>query len=383
MNKNRNALLAGFFMICSIALIVAVVIGVRGFTMENKVTRTASFKLTDNISGLRMGDDVRIGGHRVGAVKDIRLVTENNAQLVLVRFTVPESADLRKDARVAIESSVTGVSNLNIDSLGAGAVLTENDRLPGTPSALVAILEAAKELAPNLNGAVTDVRQKTIPKVNETIDKVKGHIDPTATKVQGLADRGSEALVNIRDVFGDTKTDIRTTIANLAAATTSVKEKIAGILEKVDTAMTKISTSLDSAQAALEDVKASAANVRELTAAARNTLVTNRGKIDAMIASLKTTGDNLKFATAEIRRSPWRLLYKPGSGEVANLNLYDTARQFAEGANDLNDAATSLRDSLNNPDLKEEEVKKLLEKLDSSFQKFNEVESQLWKEVKE
>ena len=28
---------------------------------------------------------------------------------------------------------------------------------------------------------------------------------------------------------------------------------------------------------------------------------------------------------------------------MANLNLYDAARQFAEGANDMNDAATALR----------------------------------------
>lgn len=247
----------------------------------------------------------------------------------------------------------------------------------------MAILDAAKRLAPNLDGAVTDVRQQTLPRVNETIDKVKGHVDPTATKFQAVADRGSEALVNIRDVFGDTKTDFRTTMSNLAASTTSIREKIGGILEKVDSAMTKIGTSLDATQTALEDIKKSAEHVRDLTGAARNTLVTNRSKIDAMIASLKTTGDNLKFATAEIRRSPWRLLYKPGAGEVANLNLYDTARQFAEGANDLNDAASALRDSLKNPDVKEEQVKSLLEKLDATFQKFNQVESELWKEVRE
>jgi ABC-type transporter Mla subunit MlaD len=381
--KNRNAFLAGLFIICCVILTIGVVIGVRGLSMEKRVVRIASFRLADNISGLREGDDVRIGGHRVGVVKKVRLEDGSDDKKVLVSFTIPASADIRKDAHIAIESSVTGVANLNIDDFGKGASLGENDQLVGAPSPLVAILDAAKRLAPNLDGAVTDVRQQTLPRVNETIDKVKGHVDPTATKFQAVADRGSEALVNIRDVFGDTKTDFRTTMSNLAASTTSIREKIGGILEKVDSAMTKIGTSLDATQTALEDIKKSAEHVRDLTGAARNTLVTNRSKIDAMIASLKTTGDNLKFATAEIRRSPWRLLYKPGAGEVANLNLYDTARQFAEGANDLNDAASALRDSLKNPDVKEEQVKSLLEKLDATFQKFNQVESELWKEVRE
>ena len=47
-------------------------------------------------------------------------------------------------------------------------------------------------------------------------------------------------------------------------------------------------------------------------AAGREVVSGNRSKLDQMIASLKTTGDNLKAASSEIRRSPWRLPYKPG-----------------------------------------------------------------------
>ena len=102
-----------------------------------------------------------------------------------------------------------------------------------------------------------------------------------------------------------------------------------------------------------------------------------------MIASLKETGDNLKFGTAEIRRSPWRLLYKPSAGEMANLNLYDAARQFADGAGDLSDAATALRDALNAGDASDTDLQKLIEKLDKSFANFSSVEADLWKKVRE
>jgi hypothetical protein len=153
-------------------------------------------------------------------------------------------------------------------------------------------------------------------------------------------------------------------------------------MDKVDGTLVKIETAVDGANVALEDVKKTATNVKDVSASARSLVVGNRSKIDGMIASLKATADNLKFASAEIRRSPWRLLYKPAAGEVANLNLYDSARQFAEGANDLNDAASALRDALQDPDVTQEQVQGLVERLDKSFTNFSEIEQALWKQVK-
>src|SRR5207249_10009415 len=102
-----------------------------------------------------------------------------------------------------------------------------------------------------------------------------------------------------------------------------------------------------------------------------------------MIQSLKTAGDNLKFATAEIRHSPCRLLYKPKPGEVANLNLYDATRQFAEGANDLSEAAQALRDALQDPQTDKAKIESLVTRLDQTFGQFQQVEKDLWKRVRE
>jgi hypothetical protein len=124
------------------------------------------------------------------------------------------------------------------------------------------------------------------------------------------------------------------------------------------------------------------ANARAITAAGRAILAGNRGKIDAMVVNLKSMSDNLKFAAAEVRRSPWRLLYKPGADEMANLNLYDAARQFAEGANNVSDAAISLRDALQDPRTDSQSLQKLVNKLDDSFTGFQKVENDLWKQVK-
>ena len=109
----------------------------------------------------------------------------------------------------------------------------------------------------------------------------------------------------------------------------------------------------------------------------------DQGKISGMLASLKATSDNLKNASAEIRHSPWRLLYTPKKGEMGNLNIYDSARQFAEGANDLNDAAQALRDALHDKAAQPEQIRALMDKVEKSFGKFDDVEKKLWAEVKE
>src|SRR5687767_3570193 len=75
MSKDRNALRAGIFIVVSIGLIVGVILSIKGLRqfVEPTQTRLVSFKLSDDIGGLRIGDEVRIGGYKVGAIEKIDL----------------------------------------------------------------------------------------------------------------------------------------------------------------------------------------------------------------------------------------------------------------------------------------------------------------------
>ena len=53
----------------------------------------------------------------------------------------------------------------------------------------------------------------------------------------------------------------------------------------------------------------------------------------------------------------------------------------SEGANDMNDAATALRDALASKDVDGKQIQSLVDKLDKSFTSFQKVESQLWERV--
>ncbi|HSU65456.1 MAG TPA: hypothetical protein VLJ39_01165, partial [Tepidisphaeraceae bacterium] len=80
--------------------------------------------------------------------------------------------------------------------------------------------------------------------------------------------------------------------------------------------------------------------------------------------------------------SPWRLLYKPTPEEAGNINIYDSARSFAEGAGSLSDAATALRDAMHDPKADRARIQKLVDELDLSFNHFQQVENKLWTTAK-
>jgi len=409
MPSERNNLKAGIFMVISVALIVAVILMISGTSRltDKWIKRSVTFMLTDDVGGLRVGDDVRIGGFMVGEVDDISIVGVDGAvgqPTIVVRFNIPNKYILREGARIGIQGTLVGQSWLNIDQMGTGDPLPPKTSLVGRPSVLGALTTTLAELAPEIKSVVTDVRTLTIPKVNTTLDKasdtvasfkstadtgtdllahVRTKIDPAVEKYDGLTTTGTEMMAKVRDLVGDSTTDFRGTVANLNVATGIFREKLPELMDKATGLVTKIDDRIAQTKAILENIQATSVHLKDLTASGRSILVTNRGKIDAMITSLKTTGDNLKAATAEIRRSPWRLLYKPAANEMANLNLYDSARQFAEGANDLNDAAIALRDALKDPNADAARVKALVEKLDDTFNEFNKVEDALWEQVKE
>lgn len=408
--KARNDLKAGIFIIVSIGLIMTVIFSIRGIggIFDPDQRRTVAFKLTDDLGGLRVGDDVRLGGFKIGNVEAIRVVRDvktvapptspttapstqpdsgDDGTRLLVTIRLPGKYDLREDARIAVQSTITGTTSLNIDQLGTGRPLPDALAMVGRPSPMTALLAALGELSPELTptvrsvrGTVDDVRGGILPEVRGAVTDARGSLLPKVGEaVTNIKDAGG----HLRDLLGDTKTDFRTTIANVKDATGTVKEKIPQTMDSANALLAKLNQTIENTKGTLEDIKVAVANVKDITGTGKEVVSGNRSKLDQMIASLKTTGDNLKAASSEIRRSPWRLLYKPGKGELANLNLYDSARQFAEGAGSLQDSAAALRDALKSGKADPQQVERLLRKLENSFTHFQDVEDKLWTTVQE
>ena len=388
MAKDRNALKAGLFILTSLVLMIAVVVAIKGVgrIVEPQQVRTATFNLADDLSGLRLGDDVRVGGLKVGAVRSLTIepaADEKSQPRIVVAFHMPRRIVIRDGARVGVQSTITGTSWLNFDTLGTGRPLGEDVALPGRPSGYTQLMNAASDLAPQLKQLVADVRTTTLPKVNTAVDHASGLAADARAKFPIIVARYEEVMVKIRDLLGDSTPDIRGTLANLNKTTGTLRDKLPPAMDKADTLLAKLNTTIDSAQGALKDLTATLENAKAITGSLRSVVVQNRTRFDDMIRSAKAASDNLKFATEEIRRSPWRLLYKPRPNEMANLNLFDATRAFASGAGDMSDAATALRDALQDPKADPQRIQQLVNQLDESFGKFQQVEKTLWERVKE
>ena len=402
MATQRNALKAGLFIVVSLALVLAVVFAIKGFSLlvEPSRQRTVAFSVQDDLGGLRTGDDVRIGGFKVGTVDRIVIEApsgEGAEPRLVVAFSLPTRFAVREGYLIRIQTSVTGQSVLNFEKLGTGPAVPEDVVLAGAPSAF-------SETVADLRGTVVELKARSIPAVTETALKfgrtadaaasfltdVRGQIKPVVEKYNAVADaaksaadRTAEMMVQMRDMFGEGKGDFKGTLANLNSATGALKEKLPPALDRFSEVLAKLNSSLASADAALKDIRDAARDIKDASASASSILVANRGKIESMVASLKAAGDNLKNATAEIRRSPWRLLYKPDESQAANMNLFDAARHFADGAGRLADAAQALRDAAQDRQADPAKVKALMEKLEESFKAFSEVERKLWTSVRD
>jgi phospholipid/cholesterol/gamma-HCH transport system substrate-binding protein len=403
MAKQRNALRAGIFMIVSLALMIFIIISIAGsakFT-ESFTTYPVAFALSDDIGGLRTGDDVRIGGLKVGSVRDIRIDPERAA--VVVYIELPSKYIVNKDMGVTVQHGLTGSAAINIDSFGKGPQLAGSEYLVGQPDQLTGLMHQLAALKPDIRQTLMNIEAASV-KLNTDLDKIAQTADSfTATGVsatgtvqnlrarvpelieryESVVDEANRMLDSIHDFFGPSSGDFHQTVANLEHTTADLRVRVPDVLDKIQLLLGNANHAVDRINNALTDVQAAATNLRSASASIRSLLTDNRSKLNSMVDSLKATGDNLKAATIEIRHSPWRLLYQPKPDEMANLNIYDSVRQFADGANSLDDAAAALRDALEDPNADPGQVKQLMRHLNDSFASFQAVQDKLWKDIKE
>jgi phospholipid/cholesterol/gamma-HCH transport system substrate-binding protein len=388
--KGRNELKAGAFIVITFVLAVAVIIWIRDTTMGTMQLRTVSFKLSDDLGGLQVGDDVRLGGYKVGIVREIRPEgLDGKDPRLVVKFSLPAVYVLHPNAIVGVQTTLTGTTDLNITSVGSGGTLSDGQAIAGRPDPKTALFASLGGMGPRLENTLTQIETQTVPRVNQAVDSVHtlithadSKLDPIVERYNKVADNASAAAGQVNDLLGDTKPDIRGTMKNLNAASGTIKDKLPALVDQITGVINKVDTSLTTAQAALLDVKQTAANAKDLTGSLREVIVDNRGKLDGIVSGIKTTSDNLKAASVEIRHSPWRLFYKPTPAEAANLNLYDSAREFSDGAQSLSDAATALRDAMHDPKADRAQIQKLVNNLDMSFNQFHQVENKLWSAAK-
>ena len=142
------------------------------------------------------------------------------------------------------------------------------------------------------------------------------------------------------------------------------------ITERIRETTVKVNSALETAQATIEDIKE----------------VVEDERIDSIISNISEASINLKLTIREVRRAPWKLLYKPKQKEYKIQTLIDSAGAFAAGAERLDNTAMRLNKLITASDGKSQldidKIKSMVSELETCFEQFQKAEKKFWDELK-
>jgi hypothetical protein len=149
-----------------------------------------------------------------------------------------------------------------------------------------------------------------------------------------------------------------------------LKKDVPAITEQFQQTVARAETALETAQSAIQNLKE----------------ITGDERIDRIISNISEVSVNLKLTSQEVRRAPWKLLYKPKEKEFRIQALIDSAGAFAAGAERLDSAALRLQKLMATSDDKlqvdKDSIESMVSELEASFEQFQKAEQRFWEELK-
>ncbi|MBN2584656.1 MAG: MCE family protein [Planctomycetes bacterium] len=380
--SKRNDLMAGIFILVAFAALIGVMVLVGKLNEIGAKTNIYQVRF-EQIPGVKPGSAVLLAGSPIGQVTDVMPQWAEDEKTKTKRFShyeltieVPEYVQLYQDALISVETKLIGEgASINIQSVGEGKALTgpidgRSGTALGSAVEAIGIGEEQKkqitEIIANVNQLSSDLKTK-IPPLVASIQKSADRLDTITEKVDGI-------LTENRDKLKDSMTSIKTVTGDLQAMIKENRVKIDESVSNIQALTGDMKTKLASVG---DNLVATSGDVRALVAA-------NRMNLSDTFSNMRQTSEQLRAASIEIRRAPWRLLHRPDEREADTLNIFDASRNYAVAAGDLRSTTANL-ESLTR--LKDEGVpvdqKMILDMLDrvrASLDKYGQAEDALWQQ---
>jgi phospholipid/cholesterol/gamma-HCH transport system substrate-binding protein len=315
MEARRDQVFVGLFVIIAATLLILTVFSLAGVFATSTKTYHAKFQ---NAAGLEPGTTVRFeGGPKIGRVEKLTIDPKDPSQMDM-EFSVKNDIPVRTDSRVSILSfSPLGDNHLEVRAGSPNAPKAPDGAwLPSDPyigfndltAEINQLTPQARELLANLNDRVTQLKV-TVDRVNELLnDKNRQNISATISDVHGM--------------IAENRPQIKTTIANVNAATQKLSplldqmqktiDQADGTLKKVDGL---VSDNKEDVRAAIIKLRQSVENVSALTAHLQTILDENDYNIDELLNNMREVSENLKEFTDTIKTHPSTLIRSAGPRE--------------------------------------------------------------------
>lgn len=428
-DRARNNVRAGIFVTAGIVLAFVVIVALSdlGSLLTPRSAYQIRFTVAGGVDGLAPGSPVRIGGLDRGRVTGITPeVVDGRVAGMLVGIEIDQDIALFDNARAdRITALIGNASSINFSDVGSPD--------GGTKVAPGSTLSAAASTSGALGKIIGDEASTRVASVIRNIDELlvevrsdyKASISPAIRRLdQALAD-AEAVLESIRNDYPGWSEQVTSTLTEVESAATKLdpafeearamiselrgaiddaRAGIADVRSAVSDNRPKVDEIVENVRVATGDAKAIAARVREETMDKVDAILGKgqsgidsftglvervRGefdlqvpKLDLILSDARLTSQQLKLASIEVRRSPWRLLYRPTTEELEHELLYEAARSFALAAGDLQATSQSLDSMLTrhggalgvDPALGE----RLRQMLESSLRRYGEAQSALF-----
>ena len=384
--KTHNELTAGIFVVLSIIAGLAVVIWLGGAGLFRPTRQEAIFYLDESAgsAGLIVGSFVQVGDDQIGKVTNIRFDPETSRTLYTAKID-REGFKVYADGEAQVAAAFIG-----------GARLVIVDR--GSDTQPLADEDHALQLSGGMDQTMSDLASAA-KKVDDIAAVIQ--VELNAQQANSILAHVHEVIASLRDAAAD----VATIAANIKPETDrdNSQAMLAKVHKSVDDINKMTTDGRDITQKLKqytnEDIGEILANLRQsntkilkittdfakVSEQVKQVLFLNRDNIDTMIDNMTHVSANLKATSKEIRRNPWRLIYKPDEKQIRSQNIYDAARAFSDGAEQLDRAIAKMnglaKASPQGIPADDPQLLKVREQLEKVFGKFSKAEQSLWKEL--
>ena len=447
MAKQQDGFRLGITVIMIFVLFVSVVIYIGpGWDRERKVPFVVRFPHTLNLPLLEEGAEIHGFGQVIGKITALRHVearppdTESADPTLYLEIegVVNESVGMREDCRVVAEGPVLGgkghlrvshrgVSPILVDPAkpvygGAGGFAAAVELLSAeidesNPESLMAALKL--QLNPDDVSSLVGKIHRSMDDLNTLTRSVAAQMNPEeqdalVAKVGVILDNLNLATGYLREQFKPGQEGVvlakvhqalNSLNSGLAEAVTLLEENrphVTNTLTSIEHLTATVDTDIVGPMAhewdetnpqgllarihgSFEKLNRSLADLNVVTDKSRTLVVLNEERFNRLVANVKETSDHLKSAAKDLRRNPWRLLYRPSPKETRQANILDAAREFSEAAGRLDDSAAQLQALLASQQggvaATDSELIRLREQLLETFGRFQTAEQSLWKHL--
>lgn len=307
MNRTREQVLVGIFVLVAAALLIGTLLAVSGAFSSGGTPYHTYFK---SAGGLMPGAMVRYGGMEAGKVDGVH-VDPNDSTRIEVDFRVRPSIPVKTDSVAKI--SALGALSDNYVEIGTG---TKNGKLAPAGSELKSAETLGIGDLGDMIGSLTPIANQTMQALNQRLTEMQ------------------VTIARVNDVLNDkNRANIGGSLGNLNAMLAEDRPKISGSLTNVQTASAKLAPLLDNLKITMDqanttlthldsvvvenrqDIRAVVVELKEtlLTASSlmeelKSTTENNTDNIDQIVVNLRATTENMKELTYSLKTNPSLLI---------------------------------------------------------------------------